>query len=99
MSDLTSYGAAGYSATHYYSRSFLRECVESFLAATILKMGFDYRAIHVAGTPTVNAGTYSFARFSRLDQHDRARTGAGLASMLLAIRRAVAWLRPIRYRT
>jgi len=34
MSDLTSYGAAGYSATHYYSRSFSAN-VSKFLAATI----------------------------------------------------------------
>ena len=83
MSDLTSYGAAGYSATHYYSRSFSGN-VSKFLGRHDLKMGFDYRAIHVAGTPTVNAGTYSFSPiFTGSTNTTVLGTGAGLASMLL----------------
>ena len=40
MSALTSYGAAGYSATHYYSRSFSAN-VSKFLGRHDLKAGFD----------------------------------------------------------
>ena len=83
MSDLISYGAAGYSATHYYSRSFSVN-VSKFLGRHDLKAGFDYRAIHVAGTPTVNAGSYSFSPiFTGSTNTTVLGTGAGLASMLL----------------
>ena len=46
MSDMYSFGAGGYSATHYYSHSFSGS-VSKFAGRHNLKAGFDYRAIHV----------------------------------------------------
>ena len=84
MSDLTSYGAGGYSATHYYSHSFSGS-VSKFKGRHNLKAGFDYRAIHVAGRPTVTPGAYSFSSgFTGASASSTVLgTGASLASMLL----------------
>ncbi len=83
MSDLTSYGAGGYSATHYYSRSF-SGTVSKFAGRHEMKAGFDYRAIHVAGLPTVTPGSFSFnSVFTGSSNITVPGSGASLASMLL----------------
>ena len=83
-SDMASYGAGGYSATHYYSHSFSGS-VSKFLGRHSLKTGFDFRAIHVAGTPTVTPGAYTFSSgFSSASGTSTVLgTGGSLASMLL----------------
>jgi hypothetical protein len=86
MSDLQSYGGTGVTSTHYYSTS-LSGTVSKFIGRHNLKIGGDYRAIHVAGTPTVTDGSYSFS--SGFTNNENASgsailgTGASLASMLL----------------
>jgi hypothetical protein len=84
MSDLYSYGAGGYSATHYYSRSFSGS-LSKFQGRHNLKTGFDFRAIHVAGRPTVTPGAYSFSSgfTSASGTSTVLGTGASLASLLL----------------
>lgn len=83
MSDLTSYGGGGYSATHYYSHSF-SGTVSKFVGRHEMKAGFDYRAIHDAGTPTVTPGAYSFSSvFTGSSNVTVPGSGASLASMLL----------------
>jgi hypothetical protein len=83
MGDLASYGAGGYSATHYYSRSFSGS-VSKFIGRHNLKTGFDYRAIHVAGSPSVNPGAYTFSSiFTGASNTTVLGSGASLASMLL----------------
>ncbi|HWD99464.1 MAG TPA: TonB-dependent receptor, partial [Bryobacteraceae bacterium] len=83
MSDLSSYGAGGYSSTHYYSRSF-SGTVSKFMGRHEMKAGFDYRAIHVAGTPTVTPGAYSFSSvFTGSTNTTVPGSGSSLASMLL----------------
>jgi hypothetical protein len=84
MSDLTSYGAGGYSATHYYSHSFSGS-VSKFMGRHNLKSGFDYRAIHVAGRPSVTPGSYSFSSgFTSASASSTVLgTGASVASELL----------------
>ena len=84
MGDLASYGAGGYTATHYYSHSFSASA-SKFHGRHNLKAGFDTRAIHVAGRPTVTPGAYSFsASFTSASPTSTVLgTGASLASMLL----------------
>jgi hypothetical protein len=59
-SDLTSYGGGGITYTYYYSRSFSGN-VSKYLGKHSLKSGGDFRAIHVAGTPNQNSGSFSFS--------------------------------------
>src|SRR5258708_32331777 len=86
MSDLSSFGGSGVSSTIYYSSSF-SGTVSKFMGRHNLKIGGDYRAIHVAGTPTVTDGSYSFS--SGFTNNENAAgsailgTGASLAGMLL----------------
>ena len=86
MGDLSSYGGGGVSSTIYYSSSF-SGTVSKFVGRHGLKMGGDYRAIHVAGTPTVTDGSYSFS--SGFTNNENAAgsailgTGASLAGLLL----------------
>ncbi len=84
MSDLTSYGAGGYSATHYFSRSFSGS-VSKFAGRHNLKSGFDFRAIHAAGRPTVTPGAFSFSSgFSSASGTSNVLgTGASIASELM----------------
>ena len=84
MGDLTSYGAGGYSASHYYSHSFSGS-LSKFKGRHNIKTGFDFRAIHVAGRPTVTPGAYSFSSgFSSASGTSNVLgTGASLASELL----------------
>jgi hypothetical protein len=84
MSDLASYGAGGYSATHYYSHSFSGS-LSKFQGRHNIKTGFDFRAIHVAGRPSVTPGAYSFSSgFSSASGTSNVLgTGAGVASELL----------------
>jgi len=84
MSDMYSFGAGGYSATHYYSHSFSGS-VSKFAGRHNLKAGFDYRGIHVAGRPTVTPGAYSFSSgFTSASATSTVLgTGASLASLLL----------------
>jgi hypothetical protein len=84
MSDMFSFGAGGYSATHYYSHSFSGS-LSKFAGRHNLKTGFDYRAIHVAGRPTVTPGAYSFSSsFTSASATSTVLgTGASLASLLL----------------
>jgi hypothetical protein len=86
MSDLASFGGGGVSATIYYSSSFSGAVAKS-IGRHSLKFGGDYRAIHVAGTPTVTDGSYSFS--SGFTNNENASgsailgTGASLAGLLL----------------
>jgi hypothetical protein len=84
MGDMTSYGAGGYSATHYYSRSFSGS-VSKFIGRHNLKTGFDYRIIHAAGRPSVTPGAYTFSAgfTSQSPTATVLGTGASLASELL----------------
>jgi hypothetical protein len=84
MGDVSSYGAGGYSATHYYSHSFSGS-LSKFMGRHNLKAGFDFRAIHVAGRPTVTPGAYSFSPgFTGASATSNILgTGASVASMLL----------------
>ncbi len=88
MGDLQSFGGGGVSSTIYYSTSF-SGTVSKFVGRHNLKMGGDYRAIHVAGTPTVTDGSYSFS--SGFTNNENASgsailgTGASLAGLLLGI--------------
>jgi len=88
MSDLTSFGGTGVSSTHYYSTS-VSGTVSKFIGRHSLKMGGDYRAIHVAGTPTVTDGSYSFSSGFTNDENSAGSailgTGASLAGLLLGI--------------
>ncbi len=84
MSDLQSYGGSSYSSTTYYSRSFSGSA-SKFMGRHSVKWGFDFRAIHSAGTPSINPGTYSFTTaFTQASPSVTvAGQGASLASMLL----------------
>jgi hypothetical protein len=85
-SDLASYDGSGVSSTIYYSSSVSRT-VAKFVGRHGLKMGGDYRAIHVAGTPTVTDGLYSFSSGFTNNENVTGPailgTGSSLASMLL----------------
>jgi hypothetical protein len=86
MSDLQSFGGTGVSSTIYYSTSF-SGTVSKFIGRHSLKAGGDYRAIHVAGTPTVTDGSYSFNSGFTNNENSAGSailgTGASLASLLL----------------
>jgi hypothetical protein len=86
MGDLASYGGGGVSSTIYYSSS-VSGTVAKFVGRHNLKMGGDYRAIHVAGTPTVTVGSYSFTSGFTNNENTSGSailgTGSSLASMLL----------------
>ena len=84
LSDLQSYGGNGYTATIYYSRSFSAS-VSKYIGRHSVKTGFDFRTIHVAGTPTVTAGSYSFTTAFTQATPTTTTSGAGasLASLLL----------------
>lgn len=83
-SDLTSYGGGGISYTYYYSRSFSGS-VSKYMGKHSLKSGGDIRAIHVAGTPNQNSGSFSFSPSftSQTPATTVLGTGAAMASMLL----------------
>ena len=83
-SDLTSYGGGGISYSYFYSRSFSGS-VSKYMGKHSLKFGGDMRAIHVAGTPTQNSGSFSFSPSftSQTPATTVLGTGAALASMLL----------------
>jgi len=86
MGDLESFGGGGPNATHYYSTS-VSGTVSKFIGRHTLKFGGDYRAIHVAGTPSPSDGAFSFS--SGFTNNETASgsailgTGASLASLLL----------------
>ncbi len=82
--DLTSYGGGGISYSYFYSRSFSGS-VSKYMGRHSLKFGGDTRAIHVAGTPTQNPGSFTFSPSftSQTPASTVLGTGAGLASMLL----------------
>jgi hypothetical protein len=86
MGDLGSYGGAGPTATTYYSTSF-SGTVSKFVGKHNLKVGGDYRAIHVAGTPAPTEGSYSFSSGFTNNQNSSGSailgTGASMASLLL----------------
>jgi hypothetical protein len=86
MGDLGSYGGGGPSATTYYSTSF-SGTVSKFIGKQNLKIGGDYRAIHVAGTPTPTEGSYSFSSGFTNNENTSGSailgTGASLAGLLL----------------
>jgi hypothetical protein len=86
MGDLESFGGAGPNATHYYSTSY-SGTVSKFIGRHSLKFGGDYRAIHVAGTPSPSDGSYSFSSgFTNTENAAGSAilgTGASLASLLL----------------
>jgi hypothetical protein len=86
MGDLDSFGGSGPSATIYYSQS-VSGAVSKFVGRNNLKMGGDFRAIHVAGTPAPSAGSYSFSSGFTNNQNASGTailgTGASLASLLL----------------
>jgi hypothetical protein len=86
MGDLQGFGGGGVSSTIYYSNS-VSGTVSTFVARHNLKIGGDYRAIHVAGTPTVTDGSYSFSSGFTNNQNGSGSailgTGASLASLLL----------------
>jgi len=86
MSDLVSYGGSGPTNTFYYSTSF-SGTMSKFVGRHNLKMGGDYRAIHVAGTPAPTVGSYSFSSGFTNNENSSGSavlgTGASLASMLL----------------
>jgi hypothetical protein len=86
MGDLESFGGAGVNSTHYYSTS-VSGTVSKFVGKHNLKFGGDFRAIHVAGTPSPSDGAYSFS--SGFTNNENAAgsailgTGASLAGLLL----------------
>ena len=82
--DMSSFGAAGYSQYSAYSHSFSGS-VSKFLGRHSLKSGFDFRAIHQAGTPAFTPGAYTFTSgFTSASATSTVLgTGASLASMLL----------------
>jgi hypothetical protein len=87
MSDLQGYGGGGPNATHYYSTSF-SGTVSKFVGKHTLKMGGDFRAIHVAGQPSATNGAYSFSTmFTNAENQTTGSaisgTGASLAGLLL----------------
>jgi len=84
MSDLSSFGGGTISYTTYYSRSFSGS-VSKYMGKHSLKFGGDYRAIHVAGTPTQSSGSFSFASsFTSANPNSTVLgTGSSLASLLL----------------
>lgn len=84
MSDLSSFGGGTISTTHYYSRSFSGS-VSKYMGKHSLKAGGDYRAIHVAGTPTQSTGSFSFtSSFTSANPNSTVLgTGSSLASLLL----------------
>jgi hypothetical protein len=82
--DLATYGGGGITYTYYYSRSFSGS-VSKYMGKHSLKFGGDMRAIHVAGTPNQNSGSFTFTPSftSQTPASTVLGTGAGLASMLL----------------
>jgi hypothetical protein len=86
MGDLGSFGGGGPTATTYYSTS-LSGTVSKFVGRHNLKIGGDYRAIHVAGTPAPTEGSYSFGSGFTNNENGSGSailgTGASLASLLL----------------
>jgi hypothetical protein len=85
-SDMASYGGSGFSQDSFYSHSFSGS-VSKFLGRHSLKTGVDFRAIHVAGLPTVTPGAYTFtSAFTGASATSTvAGTGGSLASLLLGI--------------
>ncbi len=84
MSDLSSFGGGTQSYTTYYSRSFSGSA-SKYMGKHSIKFGGDYRAIHVAGTPTQSSGSFSFASsFTSANPNSTVLgTGSSLASLLL----------------
>jgi hypothetical protein len=86
MGDLGSFGGGGPTATTYYSTSF-SGTVSKFVGRHSLKVGGDYRAIHVAGTPAPTEGSYSFSSGFTNNENSSGSailgTGASLAGLLL----------------
>jgi hypothetical protein len=86
MGDLGSFGGGGPTATTYYSTS-LSGTVSKFVGRHSLKIGGDYRAIHVAGTPAPTEGSYSFSSGFTNNENGSGSailgTGASLAGLLL----------------
>ena len=84
MSDLSSFGGGTQSYTTYYSRSFSGSA-SKYMGKHSIKFGGDYRAIHVAGTPTQSSGSFSFSpSFTSQNPNSTVNgTGASLASLLL----------------
>jgi hypothetical protein len=86
MGDVASYGGGGPSATIYYSRNF-SGTYSKFFGRHSLKIGGDFRAVHVAGTPAPSDGSFSFSNgFTNNENASGSSilgTGAALASLLL----------------
>jgi trimeric autotransporter adhesin len=86
MGDLGSFGGGGPTATTYYSTS-LSGTASKFVGRHTLKIGGDYRAIHVAGTPAPTEGSYSFSSGFTNNENTSGSailgTGASLAGLLL----------------
>ncbi len=83
-SDMANFGGSGFSQYSAYSHSFSGSA-SKFLGRHSLKTGFDFRAIHQAGTPTVTPGAYTFTSgfTSASGTSTVLGTGGSLASMLL----------------
>ena len=88
MGDVASYGGGGPSATIYYSKN-VSGTVSKFVGRHSLKMGGDFRAVYVHGTPAPSDGSFSFSNGFTNNENASGTailgTGASLASLLLGL--------------
>jgi hypothetical protein len=84
MGDMANYGGGTTSQDTYYSRSF-NTTVSKFMGKHSIKTGFDFRAIHDDGAPSVGPSSFGFTDvFTRANPKTTVNgTGGSLATMLL----------------